>query len=501
MPPEFFFGRVKSAAATIDRTSLTPETPFILLVAGNFRGRRSSAASPELSAINVDSDNFERVFARRDVQLQVSVGNGQIVDLPIRSMDDFHPDSLLRRVPWLATLVEKRANLANSATASAASAEIQQLLDVSTASESEPAEPPTATESGDDTLKRLLGGELPHVASSPHPNPISSVEHILRAAVAPSLVPATTVEQAALLSALDLELAQRLRTLLHAPEFQSLESAWHGLDLLVRNFGGDENIKIRLLDVSKPALAADLASAEDLESSNLAQLLAQMADDQLPAICLGQYRFGDDLADIELLGRLAKVFALHGVPFLAGADPRLLGCASVAQLPDPATWSPALPETTNAAWSALRELPESAFLSLALPQILLRQPYGKDSDLVETFPFEELPAGLPDEGYLWGNPSILGGYLLAEAFRHEPWEIPSPGVGELDGLPIHRFTRDGETEVKPCAEVWLSERAAEAIRNRGGSPILSVKGRDAVRMTGLRSLHKSGGPLAAWWRS
>ena len=133
-------------------------------------------------------------------------------------------------------------------------------------------------------------------------------------------------------------------------------------------------------------------------------------------------------------------------------------------------------------------------MGLALPRVLLRQPYGKDSDPIESFPFEELAGDPPHEGYLWGNPAILCGHLLAAAFRAEGWEMQTRGYGEVGDLPVHKFRQEGETRVKPCAEAWLSERAGEAISKRGLMPVLSVKGRDMVRVAGLQSL--AGKPFA-----
>jgi type VI secretion system protein ImpC len=105
----------------------------------------------------------------------------------------------------------------------------------------------------------------------------------------------------------------------------------------------------------------------------------------------------------------------------------------------------------------------------------------------------------PDHGsYLWGNPAFLCGQLLAELFAAQGSELEvDGGGGEVGGLPIHTFTSDGETQVKPCAEAWLNERAADAILKRGIMPVLSVRGRDAVQLLTLRALSDPPMPLAA----
>ena len=66
------------------------------------------------------------------------------------------------------------------------------------------------------------------------------------------------------------------------------------------------------------------------------------------------------------------------------------------------------------------------------------------------------------------------------------------GYGEVDDLSVHQFEHDGESMVKPCAEVWLSDRAGEVILERGLMPVLSIKGRDAVRLPRLQSISNHG---------
>ena len=142
-------------------------------------------------------------------------------------------------------------------------------------------------------------------------------------------------------------------------------------------------------------------------------------------------------------------------------------------------------------------MPEAVHLGLALPRFLLRQPYGKGSDTIETFAFEEMPTEPEHESYLWGNPAFLCGHLLAELFAAQGSELEvDGGGGEVGGLPTHTFTSDGETQVKPCAEAWLNERAAEAILKRGIMPVLSVRGQDAVQLLTLRAISDPPMPLA-----
>jgi predicted component of type VI protein secretion system len=96
------------------------------------------------------------------------------------------------------------------------------------------------------------------------------------------------------------------------------------------------------------------------------------------------------------------------------------------------------------------------------------------------------------EGYLWGNPAWLCGHLLASAFQAEGWELEIGEPGDIEELPVHKFEHEGEKQVKPCAEAWLSDRAGERIRSKGLIPVLSIKHRDAVRVLTLQGLSGAG---------
>jgi type VI secretion system protein ImpC len=301
-----------------------------------------------------------------------------------------------------------------------------------------------------------------------------------------SSVPSAPPQQLQLVALVDAKLSECLRALLHHPAFQALEAAWRGLDFLVRNTS--EEVKLYVVNSSKSELATVLAG-EDLEKSAIYKQLENIR----PAVVLGLYTFGpQDHAVLTAIARLAD--ACHTV-FVASASPQLVGCSSFGVQPDPDDWTKGSSDEMEG-FEALRRMPEAARLGLAMPRFLLRQPYGKGSDTMEAFPFEEMPTNPEHECYLWGNPAFLCGYLLAEAFAAQGSDPEVQGGGEVGGLPIHKVTSDGETQVKPCAEAWLNERAAGAILSHGVMPVLSIRGRDAVQLLTLRALSNPPRPLA-----
>jgi type VI secretion system protein ImpC len=177
-----------------------------------------------------------------------------------------------------------------------------------------------------------------------------------------------------------------------------------------------------------------------------------------------------------------------------------VGCASLAATPDPDDWKK--PEDVGAiVWEELRALPEAAWVALALPRLMLRQPYGTKTDPIEAFPFEEIP-GVPDhEAYVWGNSVLACALVLLGAFELGGWDLKPETAAEIQGLPTHVFKDGLETRVTPPSEVVLTIRAAEKILEAGLVPVLSLKGSESVRVARLQSISAPSRMLASRWGS
>jgi predicted component of type VI protein secretion system len=66
-------------------------------------------------------------------------------------------------------------------------------------------------------------------------------------------------------------------------------------------------------------------------------------------------------------------------------------------------------------------------------------------------------------------------------------------VGEI---PVHTQRKDGDVVVQPGAEAWLLDRTADVLKNLGLVPVLSIKGRDSVRVMPIDSVSFPSKPLA-----
>ena len=250
------------------------------------------------------------------------------------------------------------------------------------------------------------------------------------------------------------------------PHFQRLESLWRGLYLLVRRLETGRSLKLELFDIAKSELQDVLMATEELDRSVLFKLLVEQTI-QTPGaqpwgLIVADFTFDATRKDAELLGRIGKIAAAAGAPFVAGADPHLVRCESLSESPDADDWQRPIDHDAELAWEALRALPEANYICLGLPRFLLRLPYGEKTSSAEEFAFEEMESPPRHQHYLWGNPAFALTYLIAQAFTQVGWELRIGTPDEIDGLPLHVYEVDGETCLQPCAEIGLTERSAFA---------------------------------------
>lgn len=472
-----------------------PGTPLLLVVLADFSGRTARGLEEPLGGrrlVPVDLDSFDSVMRGWEASLPTPGGTTS-PPLTFLELEDFHPDRLVHRSPDLAGLLELRRRLSSPQESAAAAEEMAGRRGVqppqAPGSDAQPAAQPAAlAESTEDTLARLLGGRpaatVPPAKAAPTAR--SQADELIRGIVGTAAGAPAVPGLAGLIGAVELDLAQGLRRLLHDPAFQHLEAAWRGLDFLLRRLPDDERLRVRLLDVSAAELGRDLAEP-DPRNTGLHRLLR----DRPGAVVLSHFTYGSTAADLATAVGLAEIGAALDLHVYAAAHPQLVGCGSFARTPDPDDWREPLPPAIQAAWDDLRKRAAAEFLGLASPRFLLRQPYGKTGDACESFAFEEFADAPRHEQFLWGNPAILCAYLAARAVA-DGGEPDEADAGRIDDLPLHRFREDGEPQMLPCAEAWLTDRAMARLCAGGLIPVQSIRGANAVRVGGLPSVRSGG---------
>ncbi len=494
------FGKIDvNIVATMEETHGVPEpeTPFRIAILGDFSGRASRGVFEPGSALAgrlflpVDRDNFDEVLAKLGVEIHLSVAGNDTPFVAIRftELDDFHPDRIFERVEVFQALRETRKKLEDTRTFASAAKEVRSWAGMES---EQPAPAPEISVTSGSLLDQMIDETEGRPPETRTLTDSSGWNAFLQRIVKPHLVPDVDPQQAELVAAVDASIAKLMETILHHPDFQAIEAAWRGLYFLISRLETGSDLKLYLLDISKAELAADLGATEDLRSTGAYRLLVEQTVEtpgaEPWAVVASNYTFDQIREDAELLGRMAKIASQAGAPFISAAGGHILGCDSLSETPDPDDWQRPTSAEDSQAWDALRKLPEASYLGLAIPRFLLRLPYGSDTDSIERFDFEEIPDVPSHDDYLWGNPSFACVYLLAQAFTHHGWNLRPGVIQDIEGLPLHIYKEEGESRIKPCAEVVLTERAAETILDNGLMPLLSFRNQDTIRLARFQSL-------------
>jgi len=123
-------------------------------------------------------------------------------------------------------------------------------------------------------------------------------------------------------------------------------------------------------------------------------------------------------------------------------------------------------------------------------------PYGRRSDPVEAFAFEELASREEPQTFLWGHASLAMALLIGRGYAARGWEMEPGDEREIEDLPAYTFERDGERQLQPCAERVLSDRDIDSFLKAGLVPIAGRRDRNSVVAVRFQSVSDPPAPLA-----
>jgi type VI secretion system protein ImpC len=486
------------------------EQPFNLLILGNFsgnKGQETGGGQGEIASrriVKVDLDNIDDLWSVFNPALTMETASDPI-EIEAAELDDLHPDALFRSLPVFAELRSMRSKLLDPASAQSA---LDSILSTRTAIEGELVNdpPPAADGDGggkaDDMFERLLGKPGGQASSSKRvASDLDKLDKFIERLVAPHIVYETDPRVDTAVDSVDLATAELMRRILHQPDFQTLEASWRSLHDLVSEIELDEDLQLYVCDISREDLLNALPEpGSGLQDSDLFRLLVerrrQAADDTPWSLILGDYYFGPDAEDIAILTALGAMAAVNGAVFIGGARPDVLGCSSSAELADAKYWTNEGQDFSL--WHSLRASAVADRIGLAMPRVLSRLPYGRDTEEIDTFFFEEMPSR-NHEHYLWSNPAYACGRLLAENFTREGWRMEPGDHVDLGALPAHNYSEDGETKLQPCAEILLSESTMVAMLDQGLMPVVSYRNQNTAVLGRFQSIASPLKRLAGPW--
>jgi type VI secretion system ImpC/EvpB family protein/type VI secretion system ImpB/VipA family protein len=505
MANKYNFGSVNLGSNPSDqRQPIDPDTPFRMLVIGDFSGRgnrgqlRANDDLPRRRIWKIDRDNFDEVMSRLDVCLSNTIVDNHDESLSVRfgELDDFEPDQLFESVALFGQLRILRQQLLNDSTFAAAAAEVRSWVAADL-----PSVHSSATTTPEISLNDLLANTEQQQDQQPTSAAITSRwDAMINSIVEPLITAGPDPDLEVLVECVDAAISESMRALLHHSDFQHLESVWRGLFLMVRRLETGSDLQIHLLDVSSAEVAQDL-QAQEVSDSGLYRLIVEQSVGSAGGVpwsaMIGCEVYSANEVDIHTLRQFGKIAAAAGAPFISGAVGGIVGCSDPATMRDSDEWLAAQTKN-NQRWQSLLKMQEAAFIQLLWPRFRIRLPYGNAARRIEAFDFEELSNASGAADYLWCNPAFAAGVVLGQAFTESGAGMQPGEIDSVDDLPIC-FERDGDGEevALPSGELWVTDRTADRIRQCGITPLLSVKSQATVRVG--RFCGVNGEPLQGRW--
>jgi type VI secretion system protein ImpC len=300
---------------------------------------------------------------------------------------------------------------------------------------------------------------------------------------------------------IDRLVSTQLNEVMHADEFQRLESTWRGLHYLLAQSETSEMLRIKVLNVPKKELLRDLTKGAAAIEFDQSQLFKKVYEEEFGVLggapfgaLIGDYYFGRSGQDIELLDKISKVAAAAHAPFLTAASSEMFNLGSFADLAAPRDMAKVFDTTEYAKWKQFRDSEDSRYVALTLPHILLREPYGRDTVPIEAFDYEEDVDGKDHDKYLWGNAAWALGTRVTQAFAQHGWCATIRGVesgGLVQGLPVHNFRTDsGEVVMKCPTETPITDRREKELADLGFAPLIHRKNTADAAFLSVQSAQK-----------
>ncbi|GGF34667.1 type VI secretion protein EvpB [Aliidongia dinghuensis] len=313
-----------------------------------------------------------------------------------------------------------------------------------------------------------------------------------------------TIERA--IALLDQTLSAQLNEVIHDPKFLKLEGSWRGLHYLVTNSNTSSNLKIRLMNVSKRELNRDLTRAVEFDQS---QLFKKIYENEFGTpggepygALIGDYEWTNHPDDVETLRLVSNVSAAAFAPFISAAGAEMMGFEQWTELTRPRDLAKIFDTIEYAKWRGFRDSEDSRFVSLVMPRVVARVPYGARTKPIDEFAYEESPiaadgAPLPmhHEQYCWMNAAFVMGTRLTEAFSRYGFCTAirgAEGGGRVENLPQHVFqSDDGDLDAKCPTEIGITDRREYELSNLGFLPLCHYKNQDYAVFFGAQTVQKS----------
>ncbi|MET2826755.1 type VI secretion system contractile sheath large subunit [Mesorhizobium shangrilense] len=307
------------------------------------------------------------------------------------------------------------------------------------------------------------------------------------------------------IAAIDEKMSKQLSEIMHHEDFQKLEGSWRGLNYLVKNSETSATLKIRVLNLKKKDLHKDLTKAVEFDQSQVFKKIYETEfgtpGGEPYGALIGDYEFGSGTEDLEVLQGMSNVAAASFAPFISAANPKMFGLESFNELSKPRDLEKIFESSEYIKWRGFRDSEDSRFVTLTMPRVLARVPYGSKGREIEEFGFEEAAidasgkaTAMSSDKFTWMNASYALGERLTSAFSKNGWCVAvrgAEGGGKVENLPSFTFTSDdGDVDQQCPTEIGITDRREAELSKLGFLPLCHYKGSDYAVFFGAQTSQK-----------
>jgi type VI secretion system protein ImpC len=216
---------------------------------------------------------------------------------------------------------------------------------------------------------------------------------------------------------------------------------------------------------------------------------------------IGDYEISNSPEDIEFLQNMAGIGAASLCPFITAASPALFDLDKWSDMNKVRDLSKGFQTAAYAKWRSFRDMEDSRYVSLVMPRVLARLPYGRNTLKIDEFDFEEAgfdtngnPKSMDHDDYCWMNASYVMGTNLTRSFAETGFCTAIRGLengGKVENLPVHTFVSDdGDVDMKCPTEIGITDRREKELSDLGFLPLLHYKNSDYAVFMGGQSVQR-----------
>lgn len=309
----------------------------------------------------------------------------------------------------------------------------------------------------------------------------------------------------AAIRAIDRKLSEQLNQIIHDPKFTKLEGSWRGLNYLVMNSETGTSLKLRMMNVTKRELNRDLTKAVEFDQS---QLFRKIYENEFGTpggepygALIGDYEWSNHPDDIETLRLISNVAAAGFSPFVSAAGPGLFGFNDYTELAKPRDLAKIFDSSEYMKWRSFRDSEDARFVSLVMPRVMARMPYGAGTKAIDEFGYEEAPydetgaaKSMGHHDYCWMNAAYVMGARMTDSFAKTGFCVTirgAEGGGKVENLPMHLFqSDDGDLDSQCPTEIGITDRREFELSNLGFLPLCHYKNTDYAVFFGGQTVQK-----------